>query len=167
MRNLQGVYIASSAIVTGDVSCAPGVNIWYGAIIRGDIARIILEENVNIQDGCILHTDLGVPLTIEPGVVAGHAAVLHGIRIGQGSLIGIGARLLSRTIVGPECLIAAGSIVTEGMEIPARSVVMGIPGRIVRSVTDDDLNHIRTINLRYRELAQKYADGAIPFPYGS
>ena len=102
------LWLAPNAYITGDVTCGPGVNLWFGAVVRGDVAPIILGENVNIQDGAIVHCDFGVTNTIEPGVVVGHAAVLHGARVGADSLIGIGAKLLSGSVIGPECIIAAG-----------------------------------------------------------
>src|SRR5262245_65532032 len=102
-------FLAPGAAMTGDVTCGPGVNLWFNAIVRGDVAPIILGENVNLQDGVIVHCDHGVPNVVEPGVVAGHAAILHGARVGADTLVGIGARLLSETDIGPECLIAAGA----------------------------------------------------------
>ena len=166
MRVEKGAYLADGAIVTGDVVLGSGANLWYGTIVRGDLARITLGESVNIQDGCILHTDFGEPLTIEAGVVVGHAGILHGTSIGADTLIGIGARLLSGSEVGPECIVAAGSVVLEGARIPARSVVMGIPGRVVRSATIDEIAKTRAINARYLELARAYAEGRVDRPYG-
>jgi carbonic anhydrase/acetyltransferase-like protein (isoleucine patch superfamily) len=165
MQAIQGFYVASSAIITGDVILAPGVNIWYGSVVRGDLARITLEARVNIQDGSILHTDRDEPLTVEEGVVIGHRAVVHGRRIGRDTLIGMGAILLSGCEIGPECLIAAGTLVTEKRRIPPRSVVMGVPGRVVRELTDEELNHTHAISVNYLELAQRYARGAFPPPW--
>ncbi len=165
MKVVKGAYIAAGVVITGDVSLGTGVNLWYGTVIRGDVARVTLGDTVNIQDGCILHTDFDDPLTIESGVVAGHAAVLHGSKIGPDTLIGIGARLLSGSEIGPECLIAAGSVVVEGARIPSRSVVMGIPGRVVRAATVDEIAKTRAINARYLELARRYAEGRIDRPY--
>ena len=166
MRVVKGAYLADGVVVTGDVILGAGANLWFGTIVRGDLARITLGETVNIQDGSILHTDTGVPLTIESGVVVGHAVVLHGSLVGRGSLIGIGARLLSGSEIGPECIIAAGSVVVEGAKIPARSVVMGIPGRVVRPATIDEIAKTRAINARYLELARRYAEGFVERPYG-
>ena len=163
MRTLHEAFVADGVIVTGDVVLGKGANLWFGTIIRGDLARITLEENVNIQDGCILHTDFDVPLYIERGVVVGHAVVLHGSRVGADSLIGIGARLLSGSDIGAECLIAAGAVVVEGAKIPPRSVVMGIPGKVVRQVTDADVAKTKMINARYLALAQRYAAGEIAY----
>jgi carbonic anhydrase/acetyltransferase-like protein (isoleucine patch superfamily) len=166
MRIIKGAYLADGVIVTGDVVLGAGVNLWFSTIIRGDLARITLGDSVNIQDGCLLHTDADVPLTIEAGVVVGHAAVLHGSAIGEDSLIGIGARLLSGSEIGPESIVAAGSVVVEGAKIPARSVVMGIPGRVVRSATIDEIAKTRAINARYLELARRYVEGHVERPYG-
>jgi carbonic anhydrase/acetyltransferase-like protein (isoleucine patch superfamily) len=156
---MSPLFLASTAIVTGDVTCGPGVNIWFSAVIRGDVAPITLGETVNLQDGVIVHCDYGFPNAIEPGVVVGHAAVLHGIRVGADTLVGIGAKLLSGTDIGEECLIAAGAVVPPGMKVPPRSVVMGLPGKVVRAATADEIARTRTINERYRELARRYATG--------
>ena len=163
MRNVNGVFLASTAVVTADVRCGPGVNIWFGAVVRGDVAPIILGENVNLQDGVIVHCDFGVPNVIEPGVVVGHAAVLHGARVGADTLVGIGAKLLSGSEIGPECVIAAGAVVPPRMIVPPRSVVMGIPGKVFRPATAEEVAHTRTINARYREMARRYAAGEVEY----
>jgi carbonic anhydrase/acetyltransferase-like protein (isoleucine patch superfamily) len=153
------LFLASTAIVTGDVTIGPGVNIWYGAVVRGDVAPITLGENVNLQDGVIVHCDFGYPNVIEPGVVVGHAAVLHGIRVGAGTLVGIGAKLLTGSDIGEECVIAAGAVVPPGMKVPPRSVVMGLPGKVVRTVTAEEIARTRMISERYQEMARRYAAG--------
>jgi carbonic anhydrase/acetyltransferase-like protein (isoleucine patch superfamily) len=165
MQTIQDFYIARGVVVTGDVVLSPGVNLWYGTIVRGDLARITLGPRVNVQDGCIVHTDYGEPQEIEEGVVVGHRAVLHGCFIGRDSLIGMGALLLSGCEIGAECLIAAGTLITEKRRIPPRSVVMGVPGRVVREVTDEDLRRTHAIAAHYLELAQRYAQGAFPPPW--
>jgi carbonic anhydrase/acetyltransferase-like protein (isoleucine patch superfamily) len=167
MRVVKGAYLADGVVVTGDVVLGAGVNLWYGTIVRGDLARITLGDTANIQDGCILHTDFGVPLTVESGVVAGHAVVLHGTSVGADTLLGIGCRLLSGSEIGPECIIAAGSVVIEGAKIPPRSVVMGIPGKVLRTATIDEIAKTRAINARYLEMARRYAEGRIERPYES
>ncbi len=138
MQSIQDFYIAPGVVVTGNVVLSAGVNIWYGSVIRGDLARITLGPRVNGQDGCIIHTDYDIPQDIEEGVVIGHGAILHGGRIGRDTLIGIGARLLTGCEIGEECLIAAGTVVTEKRRIPAHSVVMGVPGKVVREITPED-----------------------------
>src|SRR6516164_8823935 len=134
MQAIGDSYVAPGAVVTGDVVLSPGVNIWFGTVVRGDLARIQLGPRVNIQDGCIVHTDYDSPQDIEEGVVVGHRAVLHGKRIGHDTLIGMGALLLTGCEIGEECLIAAGTLVTEGRRIPPRSVVMGVPAKVVREI---------------------------------
>jgi carbonic anhydrase/acetyltransferase-like protein (isoleucine patch superfamily) len=166
MRAINGFYIAANAIVLGDVMLAPGANVWYGCVLRGDLARITLGPRVNLQDGCIVHTDTDCPQVMEEGVVVGHAALLHGSRIGQGSLIGIGARLLSGSEIGAECLIAAGSVVTEGKKIPPRSVVMGIPGKVIRPITDEEVERTRRINDHYVKMARRHSRGEFVAPEG-
>ena len=166
MQAIRDFYIAPGVVVTGDVVLSAGVNIWFGSVVRGDLARITLGPRVNIQDGCIVHTDGDQPMDVEEGVVVGHRAVLHGRRIGRDSLIGIGALLLTGCEIGPECVIAAGALVTEQRRIPPRSVVMGVPGRVVREVSDDELRRSHAIAAHYLELAQRYAHGAFPPPWG-
>src|SRR5438128_12416999 len=144
---------------------SPGVNIRFGSVIRGDLDRTTLGPRVNIQDGSIIHTDYNAPQDIEEGVVVGHGAILHGRRIGRDTLIGIGARLLTDCEIGEECLIAAGTVVTEKRRIPARSVVMGVPGRVVRPATAEELERTRSINAHYLEMAQRYVRGAYPPPW--
>src|SRR2546423_1840956 len=110
---MQDSYVAPGVVITGDVVLSPGVNIWYGTIIRGDLARITLGPRVNLQDGCILHTDWGEPQDLEEGVVVGHRALLHGRVIGRDTLVGMGAILLAGCEIGADCLIAAGTLITE------------------------------------------------------
>lgn len=165
MQCIQGFYVARGAVVAGDVSLAAGVNVWFGSVVRGDLATVTLEARVNVQDGCIIHTDSDLPLVIEEGVVLGHGAIVHGSRVGRDSLVGIGARLLTGCEVGEECLIASGAVVTEKRRIPPRSVVMGVPGRIVRGITPEELERTRSINVHYLEMAQRYARGAYPPPW--
>ena len=165
MQAIRDFYVASTAVVTGDVVCGAGVNIWFGTVIRGDLATITLGARVNLQDGCIVHADPDLPQTMEDGVVAGHAAILHGSRIGKDTLIGMRATLLSGCEIGAECLIAAGTLVTEGRRIPPRSVVMGVPGKVVRAITEVEVERTRAICAHYLDKAQRYARGAYPPPW--
>jgi carbonic anhydrase/acetyltransferase-like protein (isoleucine patch superfamily) len=161
VRRVGDFYLAPTAVLTGEVTVGPGVSLWYGAVVRGDVAPITLGENVNVQDCAVVHCDYGVPNDVEPGVVIGHAAVVHGRRVGADTLVGIGAKLLTESVIGPECVIAAGAVVPPGTVVPPRSVVMGVPGRVVRAVTADELAKTRSIARRYRELAARYAAGEI------
>ncbi len=165
MQSIQDYYIAPGVIVAGDVVLGSGANIWFGSVVRGDLARITIGRRVNLQDGCVVHTDYDAPQEIEEGVVAGHRAVLHGRRVGRDTLVGIGALLLSGCEIGEECLIAAGAVVTEGRRIPPRSVVMGVPGRIVREIRPEELERTHAICAHYLEMAQRYARNAYPPPW--
>jgi carbonic anhydrase/acetyltransferase-like protein (isoleucine patch superfamily) len=165
MQAIQGYYLAPGAVVVGNVVLAAGVNIWFASVVRGDLGRITLGPRVNVQDGCVIHTDSDQDQEIEEGVVLGHGAVLHGRLIGRHTLVGIGARLLSGCEVGEECLIAAGTVITEHRRIPPRSVVMGVPGKIVREIRPEELERTRSVNAHYLELAQRYARGAYPPPW--
>ena len=165
MQAIQDYYVAPGAVVIGNVLLAPGVNVWYNAVIRGDLASISLGPRVNVQDGCVIHTDAGLDVEIEEGVVLGHGAMVHGRHIGRDTLVGIGAVLLTGCEIGEECLIAAGAVVTEQRRIPARSVVMGVPGKVVREATAEELERTRSVNAHYLELAQRYARGAYPPPW--
>ncbi len=165
-REVRGVFLARTAAVTADVTLAPGVSVWFGAVLRGDVAPVTVGAGSNIQDCAVVHCDAGVPNDIADGVVVGHAAVVHGRRVGRGTLVGIGAKLLGGTDVGAECLIAAGAVVPPGMVVPPRSVVMGVPGRVVRAVTPAEVLNTAAIAARYRELARRYARGEVAYPYG-
>ncbi len=165
MHAIKDYYVASTAVVAGNVVLGPGVNVWFGTIVRGDLATITIGPRVNLQDGSIVHTDSDAALTIGEGVVVGHGAILHGTSIGRDTLIGMGATLLSGCEIGEECLIAAGTLVTEGRRIPPRSVVMGVPGKVVRAITAEELERTRTICAHYIEMAQRYVRGAYPPPW--
>src|SRR5947209_11535483 len=161
MRKAGDVYLAHNAVVVGDVLLAAGVNLWFNVVIRGDLARITLGPRVNLQDGVIVHTDYDVPQDIEEDVVAGHGAILHGRRIGRGCLIGMGAVVLSNSEIGAESLIAAGCVVPEGLIVPPRSMVVGVPGRVIKQVEEKWIARARRINAHYLDLARRYAAGQI------
>ncbi len=153
----DSAWIAPNATVIGDVRLGRNVGIWWNAVLRGDNDPISIGENSNIQDGSVLHTDIGVPLAIAANVTVGHIVMLHGCTIGEGSLIGIGAIVLNRAVIGRECLIGAGSLIPEGKSIPERSLVMGSPGRIVRQLTDEDIARMRASAEHYVEHLQHYS----------
>ena len=130
----EGEYwIAPTATVLGRVILKKNASIWFGAVLRGDNDPIVIGENSNIQDNCVLHTDVGQPLTIGDNVTVGHMVMMHGCTVGDGSLIGIGSIVLNGARIGKCCLVGAGALVTEGKEIPDFSVVMGSPGKVVRT----------------------------------
>jgi carbonic anhydrase/acetyltransferase-like protein (isoleucine patch superfamily) len=146
-------WVAVNAIVTGDVVLGPDVNVWYGASIRGDEARIRIGARTNIQDNCVLHCDPGEPLVVGEDCTVGHGAILHGSKVGNRCLVGMGAILLQRSEIGDDCLIGAGAVVTEGMKVPARSVVLGVPGKVARKVTAAELKSFLGSAKGYCDLA--------------
>ncbi len=127
-------WVAPGAHVIGHVVLGAGVSIWFGAVLRGDNEPLVIGEGTNIQENCVLHTDMGYPLSIGRDCTIGHKAMLHGCTIGDGSLIGMGATVLNGAVIGNGCLIGAGALVTEGKQIPDGSLVMGAPGRVVRQL---------------------------------
>ncbi|MEE2890912.1 MAG: gamma carbonic anhydrase family protein [Pseudomonadota bacterium] len=129
-------WIAETAVVVGDVLLEENASIWWGAVLRGDNERITVGRNSNVQDGSVLHTDMGSPLVIGADVTVGHMVMLHGCTIGDGSLVGIGAVVLNNAKIGKNCIIGAKALIPEGKEIPDNSLVMGAPGKIVRELTD-------------------------------
>lgn len=152
-------YVAPNASVIGNVVLERGANVWWNVTIRGDNDLITLGENVNIQDGSVLHTDEGVKLTLEKDVSVGHMAMLHGCTVKEGSLIGIKAVVLNHAVIGRECLVGANALIPEGKVIPDRSLVLGSPGRVVRTLTDDDVKMIRSIAQHYLDNAARYRAG--------
>src|ERR1700760_320070 len=125
-------WIAPNATVIGRVTLKRNASVWFGAVLRGDNEPIVVGEESNVQDGCVLHTDAGTPLTIGKAVTVGHLAMLHGCTIGDNSLIGIGAVVLNGARIGKNCLIGAKALIPEGKEIPDGSLVVGAPGRVIR-----------------------------------
>jgi carbonic anhydrase/acetyltransferase-like protein (isoleucine patch superfamily) len=154
----EGEYwVAPTAIVIGNVTLRRNASIWYGSILRGDNDPITIGENTNIQDGSILHTDLGSPLVIGAGVTVGHAAMLHGCTIGDNSLIGIGAVVLNGAQIGRNCLIGAKALITEGKVIPDNSLVMGAPGKVVRDLDAAQIEGLKLSALHYVENWKRHA----------
>ncbi|OUU23252.1 MAG: hypothetical protein CBC13_06500 [Planctomycetia bacterium TMED53] len=155
-------YHAGSATIVGDVHLGAECSIWYGAVLRGDDARITLGERVNVQDLCMVHADPDKPLTIGDDVTIGHGAVIHCVKVGSNTLIGMGSVLLEDVVVGDDCLIAAGAVVPPGSDIPDGSLVVGVPGKVVRKVTEEE-------KISFIKSAKKYADNAREFHqrYGS
>lgn len=164
IQRVGSIYVARTAVVVGDVEFGTDCNVWHHCVIRADVAPIRIGDRVNIQDGALLHCDYDVPLEIAEDVVIAHHAVVHGRRVGSRSLIGIHANVLDACEIGEDCLIATGAVVPPRTVIPDGSVVMGIPGKIVRGISDEERDYIRRICATYVELAQQYADGKIE-PY--
>jgi carbonic anhydrase/acetyltransferase-like protein (isoleucine patch superfamily) len=150
-------FIAENATLIGSVVLEEEASIWYNAVIRGDNDVITIGERSNIQDGAVLHTDPGIPLTIGRDVTVGHMAMLHGCIIGDGSLIGIKAVILNRAVIGRNCLIGAGSLIPEGKIIPDGSLVMGAPGKIARSFTPEEIERLHKAAASYVGKIDLYA----------
>jgi len=161
MKKIADYYVARNAVITGDVSIGPDASIWYGAVLRGDIGPIRIGARTNVQDGSLLHCKMGVPLEIAEDVTIGHCAVVHCRRIGRGSLIAIRATLLDDVEVGENCVIAAGAVVVPGTIIPDNSVVMGVPGRVVRPTSEEEKAYVALAVRVYVKLAGQYARGEI------
>ena len=134
-----GAFIARNATVTGDVSLGADVGVWFGCVLRGDDAAISVGRRSNVQDLTMIHADVDVPNIIGEEVTIGHRCVLHGARVEDRCLIGMGAILLGGSVIGAGSIIGAGAVVKENMHVPPRSLVVGVPGRIVREVTDEEL----------------------------
>lgn len=162
VADAERFWVAPSAVLIGRVRLEADASVWFGAVLRGDNELITVGERSNVQDGCVLHTDPGYPLTIGPDCTIGHMAMLHGCRIGARSLIGIGAIILNGASIGEECLIGANALIPEGKEIPARSMVLGSPGRVVRQLTDDDVKRFGGAAGRYVANWKRYAAGLKP-----
>ena len=152
------VLILPGAKVCGDVRFAPGCSVWYNAVIRADGAPVIIGEKTNIQDGALIHGDDGT-MTIGSEVTIGHGAILHGRCVGDRSLIGMGAILLQGSEIGADCIVAAGAVVTGRMRAPDRSMLMGSPAKVVRTLTDEDLAGNRAAAEEYLAAAEEYRNG--------
>jgi len=155
----ETAWVADNAQVVGDVRLGEGASLWFGVVARGDSSHITIGRNTNIQDGSVLHADAGKPLHIGEGVTVGHMAMLHGCTIGDGAFIGIGAIVLNDAKIGKNCLVGAGSLVTERKEFPDGSMIMGSPAKVVRDVTPEQIDMFRKNALHYVENAQRFRAG--------
>ena len=152
----EGAWVAPGATVVGAVRLAEESSIWYGAVLRGDGDRIEVGQRSNVQDGCVLHADPGFPAVLGREVTVGHRAVVHGARVGNNVLVGMGAILLNGCRVGDSCLIGAGAILLEGTEVPPGSLVVGAPGRVRRSLTEEEIRGIAGSAEEYVSLARRH-----------
>ncbi len=152
----EGAYVAPSACLIGDVRLGRAASVWFGAVLRGDNAPIVVGDGSNVQDNSVLHADPGFPLVLEPNVTVGHLAMLHGCTVGAGSLIGIGAVVLNGARIGRNCLISAKALVTEGTVLPDNSIVRGVPGRVVGEVTDAHRAMMAGAAQSYRDRSGRY-----------
>ena len=155
----EGAWVADSAQVIGTVELGANASVWFGVVIRGDTEHIRIGRNSNIQDGSVLHADFGVPLVIGDNVSVGHQVMLHGCSIGDGSLIGIQAVVLNNAKIGRNCIVGAGSVVTEGKEFPDNSLIFGSPAKLVRSLDEAGRQMLAHIAEHYVENAARYRSG--------
>lgn len=159
----QHHFIAPDASVIGSVILHDNVSVWFNAVIRGDNEPIRIGSNSNVQDGAVLHTDPGAPLTIGSNVTIGHLAMLHGCTIGDGSLIGIKSVILNHAVIGRNCLIGANTLITEGKVIPDNSLVVGSPGKVLRTLSAEEIAAMQANTAHYVENLQRYLNTLSPF----
>jgi carbonic anhydrase/acetyltransferase-like protein (isoleucine patch superfamily) len=154
------VFIAAGAVVIGDVTLGENVSVWFNAVLRGDSESLLIGADCNIQDGAICHADPELPLVIGRGVTVGHRAIAHGAYIGDHSLIGMGTIVMNGARIGAHCLVGAGALVTEGKVFPARSLILGSPARVIRSVTDDEIAKMRRTAADYVDRGRAFKTAA-------
>lgn len=153
------VYLAQGARLIGDVTIGADSSVWYNAVIRADEDRVVIGPGSNVQDGCILHEDVGSPLLVGEGVTIGHGAIVHGCTIGDNTLVGMGAILLNGARIGQNVLIAAGSLITQNAVIPDGVLVMGSPAKVKRPLTPEELASLKQSAEQYRHLAKSAKSG--------
>jgi carbonic anhydrase/acetyltransferase-like protein (isoleucine patch superfamily) len=158
-RIAASAWVAESAQVIGNVELEDEANVWFGAILRGDNDLMRIGARCNVQDGSILHSDPGSPLTLEPGVSIGHQVMLHGCTIGAGSLVAIQAVVLNRARIGKNCIVGAGALVTEGKEFPDGSMILGSPAKLVRMLSAEQIAGLQRISDHYVENARRFRGG--------
>ena len=155
-------YIHPHATVCGDVTLGARASVWPTAVVRGDTAAIVIGPDSNVQDGTIVHVDQGVPTNIGARVAIGHRAIIHGCTVGNDCLIAMGAILLNKVVVGSGSIVGAGAVCTEGMVIPPNSLVLGVPGRVVRPTTAEERERIARTVASYLELQERHRRGEFP-----
>ncbi|MBQ4307115.1 MAG: gamma carbonic anhydrase family protein [Lachnospiraceae bacterium] len=156
-------FIAENAVIIGDVTIARGSSVWYNVVIRADRGPVTIGEESNIQDGSVIHMDRDLPVIIGNRVTVGHGAIVHGAKVGDGCLIGMGAVLMNRCEIGENSIVGAGSLVTQGKVIPPRSLVMGSPARVVRELTDEEVARTQRNADAYIEETAEYQSGCPVF----
>ena len=157
-------FIAQGAVIVGDVTLGKDVGIWFNSTLRGDIEALVVGPRTNIQEGCILHADPGDPCVIGAGVTVGHGAVVHGARVGDNVLIGIRAVLLNGAEVGENSIVGACALLTEGKSYPPNSLILGIPAKVVRELTPDEIAGNRASAARYVQRAQTFKEASLTPP---
>ena len=154
-------WAAPNATLIGKVRLQADASVWFGAVLRGDNELIDIGEGSNVQDGTVMHTDMGSPLTLGKGVTVGHNAMLHGCTVGDFSLVGINAVILNGARIGKHCIIGANALIAEGKEIPDGSLVMGSPGKVIRELTEQQKRMLEASAAHYVHNAQRYAQALV------
>jgi gamma-carbonic anhydrase len=155
----KAAFVAWNAEVLGRVELGEGASVWYGAVLRGDIAAIRVGVASNVQDGAVLHVDEGQPCVLGDHVTIGHGAVVHACSIGDRCLVGMGAVILDRALIGEDSIVGAGALVTQGKAFPPRSMILGSPAKLVRPLSDEEVSGLRAHAEAYVELARRTASG--------
>ena len=158
-RIAETAWVADSAQVIGNVELGADASVWFGAVLRGDGEPIRIGPGVNVQDGTVIHADPGFPVTLARNVSVGHQVMLHGCTVGDGSLIGIQAVVLNGATIGRNCLVGAGSLVTEGKSFPDGSMILGSPARVVRPLTEQEIEGLARVALHYVDNARRFRAG--------
>jgi carbonic anhydrase/acetyltransferase-like protein (isoleucine patch superfamily) len=153
-------FVAGTAVVVGNVRLEAESSVWYGAVIRGDEASITISKKANVQDGVIIHSDRGEDVVVGEGVTIGHGAIIHGCTIGKYSMVGMGAIILSNAHVGERCIIGAGAVVKERDVIPDGSMVVGVPGKVIKQLTPEQAKYLENNCEEYVKLARKYLEAS-------
>lgn len=157
----ENAWVAPDAAVIGDVHLLAGASLWFNCVARGDMERLVIGARSNIQDGSVLHTDHGISMVVGAGVTMGHKVILHGCRIADNVLVGMGSVIMNNASVGPDTIIGAGSLVPEGKEIPGGVLALGMPARVKRSLTDEEKQMIRWSANHYVENAARFRAGLV------
>ena len=158
-RIADSAWVADSARVIGNVELAEDSSVWFGAVLRGDTEPLRVGKGSNVQDGSVIHADVGYPVTLGENVTVGHQVTLHGCTVGDGSLIGIRAVVMNGAKIGRHCLVGAGSLVTEGKEFPDGSLIMGIPAKVVRQLTPEQIETLKRSGRNYVKNALRFKTG--------
>lgn len=154
----RNVFIAENAYVIGDVELGDYASVWYGAVLRGDFAPIVIGSHTSIQENCVVHTDHGFPSLVGSHVTTGHTAVIHGASVGDHCIIGMGALLLNGASVGSDSIVGAGAVLAEGKEFAPRSLILGVPGKVLRAVTEQEIERIYSNAETYLGYAREYLE---------
>ncbi|HEV2393969.1 MAG TPA: gamma carbonic anhydrase family protein [Verrucomicrobiae bacterium] len=157
----QNVFIATGAVVSGDVTLGDGSSVWHNAVLRGDINRIVIGHHSNIQDNCVMHVADDYPCVVGDYVTVGHSAILHACAVGNEALIGMGSTILDGAVIGEQCIIGARALVTQGARIPAGSLVLGVPGQVVRPLSESERASLRGMAEKYVQSAAYYIEHGI------